>query len=75
MGGIEESNGYAFRQFAAKFDYRGQVSSLYGMMIARDNLANQVADYDSRIATARSELPQEILTLFEKELIAERLAK
>lgn len=71
----EVSNTYAFRQFASKFDYRGSVGNLYGLMIARENIKQQLDDYDTRIATARSELPQEILALFEKELIVERLSK
>lgn len=66
---------YAFKQFAAKFDYRGQIGNLYGLMITRDNLLKQVSEYEERIAMLRNALPQEILTLFEKELIAERLAK
>lgn len=71
----EVTETYAFRQFASKFDYRGPVGHLYGLMVARENLKQQLDDYDTRIATARSELPQEILTLFEKELIVERLGK
>ena len=66
---------YAFKQFAAKFDYRGQIGNLYGLMITRDNLLKQVSEYEERIAMLRNAIPQEILTLFEKELIAERLAK
>ena len=75
MGGIDESNGYAFKQFAAKFDYRGQIGNLYGLMITRDNLLRQVDEYNERIATLRAAMPHEVVTLFEKELIAERLAK
>lgn len=66
---------YAFKQFAAKFDYRGQIGNLYGLMITRDNLVKQVNEYEERIAMLRNAIPQEIITLFEKELIAERLAK
>ena len=71
----QDTESYAFKQFAAKFDYRGQIGNLYGLMITRDNLLKQASEYDERIAMLRSQLPQEIITLFEKELVAERLTK
>lgn len=65
----DNTDSFSFRQFSNKFDYRGPISNLYGLIIARNNLARNLEEYELKIQQARSELPQEILSLFDKELL------
>jgi hypothetical protein len=70
-----EDNSYSFRQFSAKFDFRGPITNLYGLMVTRDNIADQLQHYEEKIKQARSEIPEEIIQLFDKEMLVERLKR